>query len=77
MKIAVISCIHGNSEAMEAVLLDIDQQKAESIFCLGDLVGYGFAPNAVVEQIRSLDIPTYQGCWDEDISVGNFKWNSR
>ena len=39
MKIAVISCIHGNSEALEAVLLDIDQQKAKSIFCLGDLVG--------------------------------------
>jgi diadenosine tetraphosphatase ApaH/serine/threonine PP2A family protein phosphatase len=70
MKIAVISCIHGNSEALEAVLLDIDQQKAANIFCLGDLVGYGPAPNAVVEQIRSLDIPTCQGCWDEDIVEG-------
>ena len=70
MKIAVISCIHGNSEALDAVLLDIDQQKTESIFCLGDSVGYGPDPNAVVDKIRSLDIPTCQGCWGEDIVEG-------
>jgi len=70
MKIAVMSCIHGNYEALDAVLIDIDQQKAKKIYCLGDLVGYGPYPNAVVEQIRSLDIPTVQGCWDEDIVEG-------
>ncbi|WP_414574644.1 metallophosphoesterase family protein [Anabaena sp. CCY 9402-a] len=70
MKIAVMSCIHGNYEALDAVLLDIDQQKAEKIFCLGDLVGYGPYPNAVITQIRSLDIPTCAGCWDEDIVEG-------
>ena len=70
MKIAVMSCIHGNYEALDAVLLDINQQKAEKIFCLGDLVGYGPYPNAVVAQIRSLDIPTCVGCWDEDIVEG-------
>jgi diadenosine tetraphosphatase ApaH/serine/threonine PP2A family protein phosphatase len=70
MKIAVMSCIHSNYEALDAVLLDIDQQKAEKIYCLGDLVGYGPHPNAVVAQIRSLDIPTVAGCWDEDIVEG-------
>jgi diadenosine tetraphosphatase ApaH/serine/threonine PP2A family protein phosphatase len=70
VKIAIMSCIHGNSEALDAVLLDIDKQKAEKIFCLGDLVGYGPYPNAVVTQIRSLDIPTCVGCWDEDIVEG-------
>lgn len=70
MKLAVISCIHGNYEALDAVLLDIDRQNADKIFCLGDLVGYGPYPNAVVEQIRSLDIPTCQGCWDEDVVEG-------
>jgi diadenosine tetraphosphatase ApaH/serine/threonine PP2A family protein phosphatase len=70
MKIAVMSCIHGNYEALNAVLSDIDKQRAEKIFCLGDLVGYGPYPNAVVEMIRSLDIPTVQGCWDEDIVEG-------
>ncbi|MCW6038049.1 metallophosphatase family protein [Spirulina subsalsa FACHB-351] len=70
MKIAVLSCIHGNYEALNAVLLDLEQHKAEKIYCLGDLVGYGPYPNAVVEMIRSLDIPTCQGCWDEDIVEG-------
>ncbi|MFN4278998.1 metallophosphoesterase family protein [Thermosynechococcus sp.] len=70
MKYAVISCIHGNYEALNAVLLDIDRQRVDQIYCLGDLVGYGPYPNAVVEMIRSLDIPTCQGCWDEDIVMG-------
>ncbi|MEL6248911.1 MAG: metallophosphoesterase family protein [Cyanobacteria bacterium J06648_16] len=70
MKLAVMSCIHGNYEALNAVLSDIDAQKAAQIYCLGDLVGYGPYPNAVVEMIRSLDIPTCQGCWDEDIVEG-------
>jgi diadenosine tetraphosphatase ApaH/serine/threonine PP2A family protein phosphatase len=70
MKMAVLSCIHGNYEALNAVLLDIDHHQAEKIICLGDLVGYGPHPNAVVEMIRSLDIPTVQGCWDEDIVEG-------
>jgi diadenosine tetraphosphatase ApaH/serine/threonine PP2A family protein phosphatase len=70
MKMAVLSCIHGNYEALDAVLLDIDHHHAEKIVCLGDLVGYSPYPNAVVEMIRSLDIPTVQGCWDEDIVEG-------
>jgi diadenosine tetraphosphatase ApaH/serine/threonine PP2A family protein phosphatase len=70
VKIAVMSCIHANYEALDTVLLDIDSQKAEKIFCLGDLVGYGPFPVNVVEMIRSLDIPTTQGCWDEDIVEG-------
>ena len=70
MKVAVMSCIHGNIEALDAVLLDIDKYKAEKIFCLGDLVGYGPYPNQVVEKIRSLNIPTCAGCWDEDVVEG-------
>lgn len=70
MKIAVLSCIHGNSEALDAVLLDINHQKAEKIFCLGDLVGYGPYPNEVITKIRALEIPTCAGCWDEDIIEG-------
>ncbi len=43
--IAVLSCIHGNLEAFEAVLADIEKHPVEKIICLGDLVGYG--PNPV------------------------------
>lgn len=70
MKIAVLSCIHGNLEALDTVLIDIEAQGCDRIICLGDLVGYGPYPNEVVDRIRSLDIPTVQGCWDEDIVDG-------
>ena len=67
---AVISCLHANLAAFEAVLDDIDQQGIETITCLGDLVGYGPQPNEVVELVRERAIPTCQGCWDEDIIDG-------
>ena len=67
---AVISCLHANLAAVEAVLDDIDQQGIETITCLGDLVGYGPQPNEVVELVRQRAIPTCQGCWDEDIIDG-------
>jgi len=44
MKIAVISDIHSNSEAMLAVFRDIKAQHIETIYCLGDIVGYGPTP---------------------------------
>lgn len=44
MSIAVISDIHANLEALEAVLADIDQRGVEQIVCLGDIVGYGPNP---------------------------------
>ncbi|WP_115016762.1 metallophosphoesterase [Synechococcus sp. UW140] len=67
---AVISCLHANLAAVEAVLADIDQQGINTITCLGDLVGYGPQPNEVVELMRQRAIPTCQGCWDEDIIDG-------
>jgi predicted phosphodiesterase len=41
LKIAVISDVHGNLEALQAVLTDIAAQGIASIYCLGDIVGYG------------------------------------
>ena len=67
---AVISCLHANLAAFEAVLADIDQRGITTITCLGDLVGYGPQPNEVVELVRDRGIPTCQGCWDEDIIEG-------
>ena len=67
---AVISCLHANLAAFQAVLDDIDQQGIKTITCLGDLVGYGPQPNEVVELVRQRAIPTCQGCWDEDIIDG-------
>jgi diadenosine tetraphosphatase ApaH/serine/threonine PP2A family protein phosphatase len=70
MNHAVISCLHANLAAVEAVLDDIDAQGIETITCLGDLVGYGPQPNEVVALVRRRGIPSCQGCWDEDIIDG-------
>jgi predicted phosphodiesterase len=53
MRILVMSDIHANYTALEAVLKDAG--KVDETWCLGDLVGYGPDPNAVVEEVR--DIP--------------------
>jgi predicted phosphodiesterase len=45
VRIAVISDIHGNLHALEAVLESIDADAPERVWCLGDLVGYGPRPN--------------------------------
>jgi predicted phosphodiesterase len=45
VRIAVISDIHGNLHALEAVLESIAEEAPEKIWCLGDLVGYGPRPN--------------------------------
>ncbi len=54
--IAIISDIHGNFEALEAVLADIDRRGIKDIICLGDVVGYGASPgdclDRVIERVR-------------------------
>jgi|Deesub1362B_J571_1020462.scaffolds.fasta_scaffold03337_6 predicted phosphodiesterase len=52
MRYAILSDIHGNLEALQAVLRDIEQQGVDKIVCLGDVVGYGPNPNECVDVIR-------------------------
>jgi diadenosine tetraphosphatase ApaH/serine/threonine PP2A family protein phosphatase len=52
MQVAVLSDIHGNRQALEAVLDDIAGTDAEEIWCLGDVVGYGADPNDCVAMTR-------------------------
>jgi predicted phosphodiesterase len=52
VKVAVISDIHANRHALEAVLEDVSGSEAERLWCLGDLVGYGGDPDACVELTR-------------------------
>ena len=61
MKIAVISDIHGNMEALREVFADIEKSGVDTVICLGDLVGYGPEPEAVVQQIMSRGIATIMG----------------
>ena len=46
---AVISDIHSNLEALEAVLADIDRRDIKEIYCLGDVVGYGASPKECLD----------------------------
>jgi predicted phosphodiesterase len=52
MRYAIISDIHGNVEALEAVLADIKKRNIDSIVCLGDIVGYYPDPEACVELVK-------------------------
>ena len=52
MKVAIISDIHGNRHAFEAVLGEIAESQADTVWCLGDLVGYGGDPDACVALAR-------------------------
>jgi len=62
MKIAIISDIHSNLEALNAVLRDIGE--VECVLCVGDLVGYGPDPNKVIELLEILGIKSVMGNHD-------------
>lgn len=67
MKLALISDIHGNMHALEAVWRDLEAQGPDAVYCLGDLVGYAAFPNEVVEFIREHNVPTLMGNYDEGV----------
>jgi predicted phosphodiesterase len=52
MRLAIISDIHANLEALQACIEDIRQQKVDDIICLGDIVGYGANPNECIQLVR-------------------------
>ena len=51
MRVAVISDVHGNLHALDAVLTDVDAKRVDAIWCLGDTVGYGPRPNECCAEI--------------------------
>jgi diadenosine tetraphosphatase ApaH/serine/threonine PP2A family protein phosphatase len=53
MRVAVVSDIHGNLHALEAVLDAIDAEPPDELWCLGDLVGYGARPNECCAAIEA------------------------
>lgn len=52
MRYGLISDIHGNLEALEAVLKEIDKFSVDEVLCLGDIIGYGPDPDRCVELVR-------------------------
>jgi diadenosine tetraphosphatase ApaH/serine/threonine PP2A family protein phosphatase len=57
MRVAVISDVHGNARALEAVLVELERDRPDALWCLGDTVGYGARPTdccALVEATADL-----------------------
>src|SRR5215203_1483619 len=69
MRIALFSDVHANLPALEACLKSIEEQKADAIYCLGDLVGYNVWPNEVINEIIRRGIPTIAGNYDQGIGL--------
>jgi len=55
-KVAIVSDIHGNLEALEQVLVDIRALEIERIICLGDIVGYGPNPKECIDAAMRFDV---------------------
>jgi predicted phosphodiesterase len=67
MKIAILSDIHSNLEAFEAVLLKLEKIKVKKIWHLGDIVGYGPNPNECVKLIKKEKVISLAG--NHDLAV--------
>jgi putative phosphoesterase len=67
-RVAVITDIHANLPALEAVLEEIESSDVHAVYCGGDLVGYGPHPNEVCRLIEERGIPTIYGNYDYAIA---------
>ncbi|MGD9245340.1 MAG: metallophosphoesterase family protein, partial [Desulfobacterales bacterium] len=64
MRVAVLSDIHANIEAFQAVVSDLEH-RTDRILNLGDLVGYNASPNECVELARDIGMQSIQGNHDQ------------
>src|SRR5437868_13676131 len=67
---AIISDIHGNLDALQAVLDAIDQIGVREVICLGDVVGYGPQPRECLELIKGVAKFTILGNHEEAVLDG-------
>lgn len=70
-KVAFISDVHSNSEALAAVLATTG---GAELYCLGDLVGYGSDPNGVIQMLRDAGAVSLQGNHDAAVLTGDTSW---
>lgn len=66
-RIAILSDIHGNMPALEAVLEDIKLRNIDEVVCIGDLIGKGPEPSKVIASVKENCDVVIQGNWDEFI----------
>jgi predicted phosphodiesterase len=68
MRVAILSDVHSNLEALTAVLHVVDGAKVDRVVSLGDIVGYGASPNACCELVRSIAEVTLLGNHDAAVA---------
>ncbi|MCC7365901.1 MAG: metallophosphoesterase family protein [Dehalococcoidia bacterium] len=80
MRIALVSDVHANLAALEAVLAEADRAGAEQLWCMGDMVGYGAEPDAVIARLREAGAQCVMGNHDAaalgKISIDDFNANA-
>lgn len=69
MRLAILSDLHANLEATEAVLRDARERECTHFVCLGDVVGYNANPRECVEIVQKLKCPVVKGNHDEQASL--------
>lgn len=69
MRFAIISDLHANLEATEAVLADAHERECTHFVCLGDVVGYNANPHECVDIVQKLECPVVKGNHDEQASL--------
>jgi predicted phosphodiesterase len=72
-RLAVISDIHSNLQALTAVWERMRERGIDSVYCLGDVVGYGARPAECLAMIRDNDVNTVQGNHDALIADGSLR----
>ncbi len=69
MRFAILSDIHANLEALEAVLADARERRCTHFVCLGDVVGYNASPAECIERVRELNCTVVKGNHDEEATL--------
>jgi putative phosphoesterase len=64
MRVALLSDIHGNLHALEAVLAALEQEEIDRMICLGDVAAFGPQPREVLARLRTLACPVVMGNTD-------------
>lgn len=73
MRLAIISDIHGNIEALEEVFIRIDELSVDDIWVAGDLVGYLPYPNEVIDTLRSRGLKMVMGNYDDAVAFSRIE----
>jgi len=86
-RIAFISDVHGNLEALMAVINDIVKEDVDKVYCCGDIIGYGPNPNECLDLIKELKIDCVRGnheealikneCCFNELALKSIRWTAK